>query len=110
MFVGVGPLEQETAKLFHETFAKLCGGIVDLSKHPSEAAIAEQLNPAAFAIKADKISYSVEPAVGRFVRLGFNGHREIYTAPAWSVMQFLAGDTKVRGREGCNQQKTTPAN
>jgi hypothetical protein len=84
---------QETAELFHSTFAQLISTTLPLSKHPSKPDIAESLNPAAYAVRAEKISYTIENAVARTVRLCFSGGRDVYTVSGWAVSEFLAASS-----------------
>ncbi len=80
--------------MFHNVFAKLVPHTVALAKHPTSPGVQEALNPATYAIKAERVSFAVEPAVTRTVRLAFSGTREVYTGNAWDISMLLMGDTK----------------
>ncbi len=86
---------QDAAKLFHETFMMIVPDIIPMDKHPTQPAVQEALNPAAYAIKSDKTSFAVEPAVTRTVRLCYTGTREIYVGDAWAISEFMASESKV---------------
>jgi hypothetical protein len=84
-------LLQETSAVFHDTVGKFMPtGLLELSKHPTLPSVAELINPASFALKAEKVSFSTEHGMARTVRLTCSGSRDIYMASAWAVAEFLA--------------------
>jgi hypothetical protein len=79
-----------TSALISGIFEKLVPNSVLVSKHPSAPAIAEALNPRSFAVRADKVSYSIENGVVCTVRLCCAGTRDVYCVSAWRASEFLA--------------------
>jgi hypothetical protein len=80
---------QGVAKVFFDAIKEFFPLALALDKYPASPVAKEALTPSMYAVRANKISYSIENAVSRTARLCLSGSREIYAAPGWAVAEFL---------------------
>ena len=81
-------IEDEASTAFFQIFASKVEKAVPMNKFANPTS--DWYKVLAYAVTADRTSFSMEACNMRTARLTFHGYREVVCAPAWEVSMFLA--------------------